>query len=104
MTLENRCKLPYYVYVLICVDGSFYTGYTKDVDKRAKSHACGKGARYTKMHKPRKIAHVEVFQTRGEAMHREKAIKKLSHAEKAKLINQSKKSSQHKKGQNQTSR
>jgi putative endonuclease len=67
------------VYILLCSDGTFYTGYTKNVDERARLHACGKGARYTKMHKPKKVAYVEELDSRAEAMKREKAIKKLSH-------------------------
>jgi len=53
-------------------------------------HACGKGARYTKMHKPKKIAYVEEVQTRPEAMKREKAIKHLTHQQKTCLIKSSK--------------
>ncbi len=77
--------MPYYVYILLCSGGSFYTGYTKNVEERARLHACGKGARYTKMHKPKKVAYVETLDTRAQAMKREKAIKKLSHREKLKL-------------------
>jgi putative endonuclease len=71
----------------LCADGSFYTGYTKNVDKRARLHTCGKGARYTKMHKPEKIAYVEALGSRAEAMKREKAIKRLSHQQKLELVN-----------------
>lgn len=77
--------MPYYVYILLCSNGSFYTGYTKNVEERARLHACGKGARYTKMHKPKKVVYVETLDTRAQAMKREKAIKKLSHQEKLKL-------------------
>ena len=77
--------MPYYVYILLCSDGSFYTGYTKNVEKRARLHACGKGARYTKMRKPKKVAYVETLDTRAQAMKREKVIKKLSHQEKLNL-------------------
>jgi putative endonuclease len=77
--------LPYYVYILICSDGSFYTGYTKNVDERVRQHSCGKGARYTKMHKPKQVAYVETLFSRAEAMKREKAIKKLSHQDKLEL-------------------
>jgi len=73
---------------LLCNDGSFYTGYTKNVDQRAKLHASGKGAKYTKAHPPKRIVHVEEFSTRSEAMSREKAIKKLSHRQKHTLIEQ----------------
>lgn len=82
--------MPYYVYILLCSGGSFYTGYTKNVEERARLHACGKGARYTKMHKPKKVAYVETLDTRAQAMEREKAIKKLSHCEKLKLTRLSK--------------
>ena len=78
-------RLPYYVYILLCSDGSFYTGYTNNVDERARLHACGKGARYTKMHKPKRVAYVEVLDSRASAMKREKAIKRLSHKKKIEL-------------------
>ena len=79
--------MPYFVYILLCQDGTFYTGYTKNVDARAKLHANGKGARYTKSHPPQKIAYVEQFASRSEAMKREKTIKKLNHQQKAALAN-----------------
>ncbi len=78
--------MPYCVYIILCMDGSFYTGYTKDVTERARLHANGRGARYTKMHPPKKVAYVEQFTSRSEAMRREKAIKKLSHRQKADLV------------------
>jgi putative endonuclease len=83
--MENQA-MPYYVYVILCVDGSFYTGYTKNIDTRIKLHESGKGARYTKMHKPQKIAYLELFDARAQAMKREKQIKKLSHQQKLNLI------------------
>ncbi len=82
--------MPYYVYVLQCVDGSFYTGYTKNIDQRVKEHSCGKGARYTRMHKPRKVVYVELLETRSQAMRRERAIKKLSREQKHELANSKK--------------
>jgi predicted GIY-YIG superfamily endonuclease len=82
----------FYVYILLCVDGSFYTGYTKDLQERTNLHENGKGAKYTKAHKPQKIAYVETFGTRSSAMKRERAIKKLTHLQKQDLI-----SSQNKK-------
>jgi len=78
--------MPYYVYIILCAGGSFYTGYTKNVDERARLHANGRGARYTKMHPPKKVVHVEQFESRAEAMRREKALKKLSHKQKEDLI------------------
>jgi putative endonuclease len=87
--VESRSTLAFYVYILLCSDGSFYTGYTKNVDKRARLHACGKGARYTKTHQPKKIVYVEMLDSRGEAMRREKAIKKMSHQRKIELVESS---------------
>ena len=78
--------MPFYVYILLCCDGSFYTGYTKDLDSRTKLHQNGKGAKYTKSHKPQRIAYFELFDLRGEAMKREKEIKKLSHQQKIYLV------------------
>ena len=80
-------KMTYYVYIILCQDNSFYTGHTKNIDERARLHACGKGARYTRMHKPEKVAYVEPVCSRAIAMKRERAIKKLSHQQKVGLIN-----------------
>jgi putative endonuclease len=79
--------MTYYVYIILCTGGSFYTGYTKNVDERARLHANGRGARYTKMHPPKKVVYTEQFESRAEAMQREKAIKKLNHQQKEDLAN-----------------
>jgi putative endonuclease len=78
-------RMPYYVYMILCEGNNFYTGYTKDLDLRMKLHTKGKGATYTRMHRPRKIVHVEQFDSRAEAMRREKSIKRLKHNQKAAL-------------------
>jgi len=84
--------MSFYVYILLCMDGSFYTGYTKDLQGRTLQHENGKGAKYTKSHRPQKVAYVEVFGTRSSAMKRERVIKKLSHQQKQDLVSsQSKK-------------
>jgi putative endonuclease len=82
-------RMPYYVYVILCEDGSFYTGYTRDVDQRMRLHMNGKGARYTRMHKPKKLVCTEAFSTRAEAMKREKVVKQMSHQKKLELANHS---------------
>ena len=84
--------MSFYVYILLCMDGSFYTGYTKDLDARTKQHESGKGARYTKSHRPQRIAYVEMLDSRGKAMKREREIKKLSHQQKLDLANSKMKS------------
>lgn len=76
----------YWVYILQCIDGSFYTGSTNDVEKRLKAHFDGKGAKYTKSHKPVKLIYSEKFPTKEKAMKREWQIKKLSRLEKEKLL------------------
>jgi putative endonuclease len=78
--------MSYYVYILQCVDGSFYTGYTKDLDERSRQHQNGTGAKYTKSHKPQRIAYFEVFGDRSAAMKRERAIKKFTHQQKVELV------------------
>ena len=79
--------LPFYVYMLLCEDGSYYTGYTKNIDLRLKQHKIGTGARYTKLHRPKRLVYTEKFDTIREAMKRERKIKKLNHKEKNKLVN-----------------
>ena len=79
--------MAFYVYILLCMDGSFYTGYTNDLQERTRQHENGKGAKYTKSHRPQKVAYVEVFGSRSSAMKREKTIKKLTHQQKQDLIN-----------------
>jgi putative endonuclease len=78
--------MSFYVYILLCCDGSFYTGYTKDLDARTRLHENGKGAKYTKSHKPQRLAYVEQLDSRSKAMKREREIKKLSHQQKLSLV------------------
>jgi putative endonuclease len=78
--------MPYYVYVLLCDDGSFYTGYTRNVNTRLRRHLNGRGARYTRIHKPKRLVYTEEFGSRAEAMKRERRLKKLKHAEKSRLM------------------
>jgi putative endonuclease len=77
--------MPYYVYVLLCEDGSYYTGCTKNTSSRFKQHLKGRGARYTRIHKPQKIVYVEECSSLGEAMRRERAVKLMSHQKKRSL-------------------
>ena len=78
--------MPYCVYVLLCSDGSFYTGYTRDLEARVRLHKSGRGARYTKMHKPKRLVYMEEFGTISEAMKKERKVKKLSHRQKLELV------------------
>ena len=84
--------MHYYVYILRCKDGSYYTGHAKDAEKRFEMHKKGRGARYTKMHEPEKLVYVKEFESRGEAMRRERKIKTLSHNKKHQLITENNRS------------
>ena len=75
-----------YTYILECSDGSLYTGWTNDLEKRIQAHNEGKGAKYTKGRRPVKLVYTEEFGTKEEAMRREYAIKRMSKREKKKLI------------------
>lgn len=75
-----------YTYIVSCRDGSLYTGWTKDLERRVKAHNEGKGAKYTKSRRPVKLVYYEEFETKKEAMRREYEIKQLSRREKEQLI------------------
>ena len=78
--------MPYFVYIILCNDGTYYTGSTENVEKRARLHAEGRGARYTKSHPPTTVAYTETYVSRSEAMQLESAIKKMSRQQKKNLI------------------
>ena len=78
--------MSYYVYILLCKDGSYYTGHAKNVKHRIKQHKKGQGARYTRIHEPAKIVYVEEFNSRSGAMKREREIKSFSHSKKQRLV------------------
>jgi len=78
--------MAWVVYILKCGDDSFYTGITNDLDARVKAHSEGCGAKYTKGRGPFEIAYVEECDDRSHASAREFAIKKLSRAQKQKLL------------------
>jgi len=77
-----------YTYIVRCADGTFYTGWTTDVDRRVTCHNAGKGAKYTRSRLPVELVYVEGFDTKEEAMRREAAIKKLSRERKELLVAQ----------------
>lgn len=78
--------IVHYVYVIRCGDGTLYTGYTTDVERRLEEHRQGDGAKYTRGRGPLELVHVEEFTSRSGAMSREYAIKQLSRNEKERLI------------------
>jgi len=76
----------HHVYVLECADGSLYTGYTTDVERRVAEHDAGEGANYTRGRTPVELVHTESFGSRSAALQREHEIKRLSRAEKERLV------------------
>ena len=78
--------MSHHVYVVECADGTYYTGYTTDVDRRVAEHDAGEGARYTRGRAPVELRHVERYDSRSAAMSREYEIKQLSRAQKEALV------------------
>lgn len=77
-----------YTYIVECSDGTLYTGWTNNLERRLEAHNSGKGAKYTKTRRPVKIVYTETFETKEEAMSREFAIKRLSRQQKLNLISE----------------
>jgi putative endonuclease len=78
--------MMYAVYILLCRDGTYYTGITNDLLKRLAAHKAGIASKYTRSRGAVRFAYVERKKTRGGALRREAAIKKLSRATKESLI------------------
>ena len=78
--------MPYFCYIVECADGSYYTGWTTDPERRLRQHNAGRGSRYTRYRRPVKLVHVEAQPDRSQAMKREVRIKRLGRQGKAKLI------------------
>ena len=82
MTIQERHS----VYIVRCVDGSLYTGYAKNVEQRVATHNAGKGGRYTRSHLPVTLLATWSFNSKGEALRAEHAIKRLPREQKWRLI------------------
>ncbi len=78
--------MGWWVYILRCRDGTFYTGSTSDVERRLAEHNSGQGAKYTRGRGPCQVVYREPCPDRPAALRREAAIKRLSRGEKAALI------------------
>jgi putative endonuclease len=80
---------PCYCYILQCSDGTYYTGWSTDPQRRLRQHNRGKGARYTSLRRPVRLVYVELVTDRGAALRRERKLKTLSHAQKKALVQSS---------------
>ncbi|ANQ63330.1 GIY-YIG nuclease family protein [Staphylococcus equorum] len=78
----------HYIYIVKCKDGSLYTGYAKDIEKRIEKHNKGQGAKYTKIRRPVELVYQEMFDTKSEALKREYEIKTYSRQQKLVLISE----------------
>ena len=75
-----------YTYILRCADGTYYCGWTNNLDRRLKAHNEGKGAKYTRSRRPVALVYYEAFSTKEEAMRREYEIKQLPRKKTEELI------------------
>ena len=75
-----------YTYILRCADGTYYCGWTNNLDRRLKAHNEGKGAKYTRSRRPVALVYYEAFSTKEEAMRREYEIKQHPRKKKEELI------------------
>jgi len=75
-----------YLYILKCADGTYYTGSTKDIERRLQQHQAGEGSSYTKRRLPVQLIYVEEFPRVDEAFYREKQVQGWSRKKKEALI------------------
>lgn len=81
--------MPYYCYIVECADGTYYTGWSTDPQRRTRQHNRGsRGAAYTRQRRPTRLVFVEELPDRSAAMRRERALKKLTHRQKQNLAEQ----------------
>lgn len=78
--------MPWFVYIVRCADETLYTGISTDVDRRAKAHSAGSGAKYTRSRAPVTVVYREPCPDKSAALRREIEIKKLTRKEKRALL------------------
>ena len=83
---SSRERLTFFVYMVRCADGTLYTGYARDPEKRAKAHNTGRGAKYTARRLPVSLVYSEACETRSDALKREYQVKRLSRRDKDLLV------------------
>jgi putative endonuclease len=79
----------WFVYIIKCIDGSLYTGSTNDLKSRFEKHKSGKGAKYTRSHKPERIVFFKKYAKKIVAFKKEREIKNWTHSQKLKFIESS---------------
>lgn len=78
--------MEYFAYMLMCADGTIYSGYTTDLARRVAAHNDGRGAKYTRSRRPVRLVYFERFESKSDAMKREAALKGLDRKAKERLI------------------
>ncbi|HEX7964631.1 MAG TPA: GIY-YIG nuclease family protein [Gammaproteobacteria bacterium] len=78
--------MSWWVYVIECDSGAWYTGITSDLERRFQQHASGKGAKYFRMDRPRRIVAAQPCESKSEALKSEAALKALGREAKAEWI------------------
>ena len=76
----------HFVYIVRCADGTLYTGYARDPCAREKMHNRGRGARYTAGRRPVRLVYSESFASIGDALRRERQLKRLRRSRKEALL------------------
>ena len=76
----------HFAYIVRCADGTLYSGYARDPEKREAAHNRGRGAKYTSGRRPVRLVYVEAFESVGDALRRERQFKRLSRDAKEALI------------------
>lgn len=81
----------FYTYIVECNDGTYYTGYTPDIERRVKLHNAGRGAKYTRDRRPVKLIWFKEYRYFKPAFMEERRIKGLTRREKEVLIKKERK-------------
>jgi putative endonuclease len=75
-----------FVYIVECTDGTYYTGWTTDLERRVAAHNAGRGSRYTRSRRPVKLVYWEEHPDRGSAQRRELVLKRMHRERKSALV------------------
>lgn len=83
--MRKKSEVKAFTYILVCADGTLYTGWTNDLEKRLAAHNAGRGAKYTRSRRPVRLFYYEEFAEKCEAQRRECEIKRLPREKKIAL-------------------
>ncbi len=86
IAMQRRGFSVWFLYILECSDGSFYTGITNDLNKRLKDHNNAKASKYTRVRLPVVFIYTEELESRSQALKREAEVKRLSRIQKEQLV------------------